>query len=290
MKNNDTAALPNLHYLLKLSWLEIKNLDKKRTVVMLPVSPIEEHGPHLPVGTDVFGANDIARGAAEYLCSHSGSVEVVIAPAIPLGCAPITADFPGTLSISGRTFSKLLVEICEGLVSSGFQYIVIVNHHLDSIHLKAIVEAIEKVEQKHDVKIVESAGRILYSGIRLNEVEEGKRLGLNMKTEIHGDIRETSYILHSYPELMKQDYEKLKAVRVDVRQGLEEGKKTFKEMGAVDGYIGSPAYANKELGRIHIDEQAKLVAEMAAALLHGGELPEMSPSVTAYLKNRVNLT
>ena len=280
---------PNVHRLLQLSWVEIEELDKNRAVVFLPVSPIEEHGPHLPVGTDVFGAEDIATEAAFQLSNSCPGAQSVLAPVIPLGCAPITADFPGTFSLSGATFKKLISELCESIVKSGFRYIIIVNHHLDSIHLKAILEAIDEVEKKTDVRIVETAGRTLYSGIYLHELEECKKLGLDIKTEVHADVRETSYILYKDKTLLKQDLSAVKPVLIDIKQGLKDGIKTFRAMGAAAGYIGSPAHANAELGRIHLEEQGALIAEMATALFTGGSLPEMNPAITRYLQDRVEL-
>lgn len=198
--------LPNFHRLLEMSWVELDELDKEKSIVILPISPIEEHGPHLPIGTDILGASDIANASARYFCRDYNELHAVLAPVLPLGCAPITADFPGTISLTGSTFNLLLVEVFESLVQNGFKYIIVANHHLDAIHLKAILDAIETVEERHDVRIIETAGRLLYSGIPLQEVEEGQKLGLNMKTEVHGDVRETSYILHRHPGLLKKNY------------------------------------------------------------------------------------
>lgn len=165
--------LHNFHQLLELTWVELEALDKNNSIVLVPLSPIEEHGPHLPLGTDIFGARDIAKTAAGYICEENPSLQAVLAPAIPLGCSAITEDFPGTISLRGKTLFHLLVDFCSGLAKSGFKYIIIVNHHLDSVHLKAILEAIETVSKEFEVKIIETVGRILYSGTTLNETIEG---------------------------------------------------------------------------------------------------------------------
>ena len=36
----------------EMSWLEVENLNKEKTIIFLPIGPVEEHGPHLPLGTD----------------------------------------------------------------------------------------------------------------------------------------------------------------------------------------------------------------------------------------------
>jgi creatinine amidohydrolase len=279
----------NLHRLLDLSWVELEDLDKNRSIVLVPLSPIEEHGPHLPLGTDIFGAQDIAETAAGYLCEENPLLQVVLSPTIPLGCSAITADFPGTISLRGKTLFHLLVDFCTGLAKSGFKYIVITNHHLDSVHLKAILEAIDTVTEEFQIKIIETAGRILYSGIAIDEVIKGQQLGLSMKTEVHADVRETSYIKYRYPHLLKEMPTPLPPVLINVREGIRNGLKTFKAMGAEQGYIGSPALASEKLGKIHLEEQARITAEMAIKLITGQALPEIAPSIIDFLKTRVRL-
>ena len=276
-------------HLLDLSWPEVEELDKQRSCVLLPLSPIEEHGPHLPLGTDIFGARDIAELAAKKCIQANSSMQVVHAPVIPLGCADITSDFPGTISLRGKTLYNLLVDFCSGLARSGFKYIVIVNHHLDSVHLKAILAAIDTIEKRYSTRILETAGRILYSGMKLEEIEQGEKLGLPMKTEVHADIRETSYIVYKYPHLVKKLPEDLPDVRIDVGAGLAGGHKTFKDMGADQGYIGSPSLASAKIGKIHLEEQATITANMILSLLANQPLPEIADRVLHYLQKRVEL-
>jgi len=258
-------------------------------VVLLPLSPIEEHGPHLPIGTDIIAAEDIAKEAAQHLLQENSALHVVVSPTIPLGCAPITADFPGTISLKGTTLFHLLVDYCSGLAQSGFKFIVIVNHHLDSVHLKAILEAIDEVMANFNIKITETAGHIFYSGIPVEEVAFGRELGLEMKCEVHADVRETSYIKYRYPELLKQDPTDLKPLLRNVGQELRKGYTTFKEMGAKQGYIGSPALASEEYGKIHLEEQARLTAEIAINLAEGKAALEINPVIMHYLKTKVHL-
>lgn len=272
-----------------MSWVELEALDKDHSFVLVPLSPIEEHGPHLPLGTDIFGTDDIAQLAAEAVHQKNSTLQAILAPSIPLGCSSITADFPGTISLRGQTLYNLLVDFCSGLAESGFQYIAIVNHHLDPVHLKAILEAIEIVENRFGVKIIETAGRIAYSGKVMGEVTHGEELGVPMKTEIHADIRETSYIKYRYPHLIKQNPEELPAVRIDVKEGLKNGHTTFREMGASQGYIGTPALASEALGKIHLEEQAENTADMIIQLVGGHPLPEMSPGILNYLKHKIKL-
>ena len=281
-------SLP-IHKLTEMSWVELAALDKDYAFVLLPLSPVEEHGPHLPLGTDIFGAHEIAQLAADNVRAKDSTLQAIMAPDLPLGCSSITADFPGTISLRGTTLYNLLVDFCSGLAESGFKYIIIVNHHLDPVHLKAILEAIETVGDRFGVNIIETAGRIIYSGMVLQEVTHGEQLGLSMKMEIHADIRETSFIQYSYPHLIKQNPQELPAVHIDVGEGIKRGLTTFKAMGAAQGYIGTPSFASAALGKIHLEEQAQVIADMITNLISGRPLPEMSPGMLKYLKNKVKL-
>lgn len=280
----------NIHRLSEMSWVEVAELDKERTVVFVPLSPIEAHGPHLPLGTDIFAAEDIAVKAAQYLCADNAlQIHSVLTPAISLGCSGITADFPGTISLRGSTLYHLVIDICTALAASGFRYIVIANHHLDPVHLKAILEAVEHVAGRCDIRIIETAGLIAYSGMESEEIRQGQALGLTMGTEVHADVRETAYIKYRYPELIKDDPDELPAVLIDVKDGLRKGCRTFKEMGAVQGYIGSPAMATAAYGKLHFEEQARITADMALRLLSGEPLPEMNPRMKHFLETRIKL-
>lgn len=273
-----------------MSWVEVAELDKAGTIVFLPLSPIEEHGPHLPLGTDIFAARDIAEKAAQYICDAGNPrLHVVLAPAVPLGCSAITADFPGTLSLKGSTLYHLVVDFCTALAASGFKYIVIANHHLDPVHLKAILAAIANVSAQYDVRIIETAGRIYYSGVETEEIRQGQAMGLQMQTEVHADVRETAYIAYRYPHLIKHKIDEMPAVLIDVKEGFKKGWKTFKEMGAVQGYIGSPAMASASYGQLHLEEHARMTADMALRLISGEPLPEMDPRMKEFLKTRIRL-
>lgn len=275
--------------LLEMTWVEVGELDQDHTVIFVPLSPVEEHGPHLPLGTDIYAAQDIAERAARLVCEENRELTTVIAPPIPLGCSDITADFPGTLSLRGATLYHLVCDFCTALAKSGFKNIVIANHHLDPVHLKAILKAIEEVSSLYAVQIVENIGRIVYSGMQTEATRRGRAMGLDMQTEVHADVRETAFIMHRYPHLVKTDPGGLAPTLIDVREGLKRGCTTFKEMGASQGYIGTPGMADSGYGRLHLEENARLTADLAVKLVNGTELPEIDPRMKKFLETRVSL-
>jgi creatinine amidohydrolase len=93
---------------------------------VIPFGSVEQHGPHLPNGTDTIAAEIIALDVAERL----GALYV---PFGPYGVTPIHAGNPGTISLRRSTFEALLTDICTELVDMGVQRFVFVNWHEGNI-------------------------------------------------------------------------------------------------------------------------------------------------------------
>jgi creatinine amidohydrolase len=279
-----------IHRLEAMTWIEMDHLDRQNTVVWIPISPIEEHGPHLPLGTDLFGARDMAEMAADLLVEADARLNAVLAPAIPLGGCRITADFPGTISVRGTTLARVVTDICSSLAAHGFRYMVIANHHLDPVHMKAILEAIDDLSKRHpDVRIIEVFSRLVYAGAETEAKQQGRQMGLDMDREVHADVRETAYIRYRYPELYKPQSAPLPPVLIDVEAGIRKGLQTFKQMGAKLGYLGTPEAATEELGRLHLEENARLAADLAVKLVRDEELPQIPPKLKTFFDKHVQL-
>lgn len=98
----------------------------KEGLVVWPVGSTEQHGPHLPVGTDAMGAEWIATAAAERV---AGRMPVVIAPTLWLGSSHHHLPFGGTMSLETDTYLRVLGEGAAALAESGFVRIFILNGH-----------------------------------------------------------------------------------------------------------------------------------------------------------------
>ena len=279
----------SIHKLVEMTWVEVEQLDKQTSVVILPLSPVEEHGPHLPLGTDLFGAADMAEWAARRIEDQELGYHIVLAPAIPLGCTAVTADFPGTISLRGQTLYHVVQDVCTALTEAGFIYLAITNHHLDSVHMKAILSAAEQVASRTGAHILETASCLHYTGLKTEEDETGTKMGLDMEKEIHAEVRETSYISYRYPHLVKGDVSKMDSVFINVREEAKKGRRSFKEMGARQGYIGSPQHATEAFGRLHLEDGSRLIADLILKLLQGKPLPEIHPAIRKFLEKHVML-
>jgi creatinine amidohydrolase len=117
-----------------ITMVEFEEQVAKRKTVLLPVGSVEEHGSHLPLGTDAIHALEICRRAAE----RAG---VLMAPAVYYGVCRSTSQHPGTITITGDTLRALIKDIGLGLYSQGLRNFIILSGHAGGTHTAALVEA-----------------------------------------------------------------------------------------------------------------------------------------------------
>jgi len=125
LKKNDAKIHSKMIKLDELNWKQIEGLDKDKTILFLPISPLEEHGPHLPVGTDIFTAKDTSIEAIKILNKKKPDLTCVLIPAVPLGFCKFNADFPGSISVSSKVVRDIIYGIASSLAKHRFKFMVI---------------------------------------------------------------------------------------------------------------------------------------------------------------------
>jgi creatinine amidohydrolase len=114
---------------------------QKNTTVILPIGAVEEHGPHLPLGTDAFHAIEVARRVGELR-------PVLVAPPVFYGLCRSTREHPGTVSISGDTLRALVFDLGREFHRRGMKHLLFLSGHAGGTHMAAIVEAGERLMEK----------------------------------------------------------------------------------------------------------------------------------------------
>jgi len=273
MKDNNTI----IHF-EELNWKQIEDLDRKKTVFFQPISLLEEHGPHLPVGMDYLTSRDLAVEAIKILNKKNKDLTCILLPPLPIGHCRANSDFPGTITTDGKVIKKIIYSIASSLGQYGFKYLIILSWHLDFTHLKAIHQGINKAMRKYDIKIYEPTGPHFWNSKVDVWDEELKKKGYNIdfdpEKQMHAGHRETSIMKYQYPYLVDKIHTKLPTVYVDLSSPKCHGK-YFKEMGIKDGYVGSPSKANEEYGKLHFQDMANLYANLTMDLIEGKKLPEL---------------
>jgi len=265
----------------ELNWKQIEGLNKNKTIFFIPISPLEEHGPHLPVGTDFITARDAARESIKILTKKNPEFTYVLFPTIPLGYSKIASCFPGTVSSHVKTIKNIINDVCTSLAKFGFKYYIICTIHMDLGHLKGIYAGMNKAMRTYNIKISEPWGPYFYN----KEVEKREpKMDFDTKKEIHAGFRETSLMKYQYPYLVDQSYKKLQNIYKKL-YSPRYLRKTFKDIGIEDGYIGSPARADSNYGRWYFQETVNTFVQAALDLIEGKNLPKLPKQAVVIMKS-----
>ena len=264
----------------ELNWKQIDNLDRDKTIIFLPISPLEEHGPHLPVGTDYLTTRDAVIEAIKTLNERRPDLNFVLFPIIPLGPCKANVDFPGSISVSGKVIRDIIYSIGSSLAINDFKYLVICSYHMAIGHLRGIYTAMSKLETKYKMKTTEPWGPIFYS----DEISKREpKLGFDTQKELHAGFRETSLMKYQYPYLVDESYKNLQSIYRDMDSPRVIGK-SFKKLGLKDGYIGSPSRADADYGRWFFKETVDAYVKGAIDLYEGKKQKDFPAKIKIALK------
>ena len=149
-----------IHELEELTWPQIDALDRARTLVILPIGMVEQHGPHLPVGADTLDVVYEANAVAQEVSRASPGWNVVMMPPIPYGHsgANVLGDqpiHPGTYALRQSTFRSLLADIGAQLAQNGFEWIFVLNGHGAPSHGLASIDACDFVSERFGVTMLD---------------------------------------------------------------------------------------------------------------------------------------
>jgi creatinine amidohydrolase len=176
----------------ELTFADLEAADMARVIAVLPVAAIEQHGPHLPLGTDTF----IMEGYLERVQARMPrEMAVVFLPVQACGCSVEHTDFAGTLSLPAQTALQAWSSLAEAVIRAGCRKLVIVNSHGGNSSLIDILA--HELRAKHGVlAVMASWQRFGYPDDLFSEAE---RLH-----GIHGGEIETSLMLTFRPDLVRQ--------------------------------------------------------------------------------------
>ncbi|MEQ8968329.1 MAG: creatininase family protein [Azospirillaceae bacterium] len=166
---------------------DIDALDRDRTVVVLPCGSVEQHGRHMPLGTDTVLAAAVARGAAARL---AGRVPVVLLPPPWYGFSSHHMGFPGTVTLRSETYMALVKDIARSVLAHGFRRLALVNGHGGNVSILDVIGA-DLGHEWHGRARVASVTYFALVADRAGEFRESAPGGMG-----HAGEFETSLMLH----------------------------------------------------------------------------------------------
>jgi len=222
-------------------------------VVIQPLGSTEQHGPHLPLQTDILSAYEIAQAVAE----RTGCL---VAPPLPYGYSETWQTFPGTISFKPQTFMNCISDIADCFVRGGFKKIFFLNGHNGNLApLQTMMfQLLERYGREGEVFI--GAGSYF-----MIAQEACAAIGDSFSDGTHANEFETSMMMQMRPDLVHVDrlgdwvYEP--ELILSFREGMTTALK-LPDSSRHIGVFGDPRRATPDKGRRYFEACVGRVAEV----------------------------
>ncbi|MFB6297569.1 MAG: creatininase family protein [Salinirussus sp.] len=236
-------------YLADNAWPDLGSYFAEESLALVPVGSTEQHGPHLPEGTDHIIAEAFARAAAErtgYLCT----------PTINVGVSPHHRQFHGTMWVDAPVFRDYVESVTRNLAYHGIDRVIYVNAHGGNVeHLREVGRRLHEDELIYAIEWM------------WNDSIEELVDDLFEQNGPHGGPKETALVQHLAGELVHEN--RLEEARdgglVDWQNEDEvrvNGARTFYDAAdnTGNGVLGDQTDATAEKGeRMFEEATAQLV-------------------------------
>jgi creatinine amidohydrolase len=232
-------------HLDRLTWAEVKaEIKNGRDTVIVPFGSTEQHGRHMPLGTDAVLGDEFGWALADRL-------DAFLAPTVRFGCSEHHLSFPGTISVSAETFQRVVIDVVASLSRHGFRRIVLLPTH--GGNFKPLAEAFAELKPVKNVKVVAFTD---FEGLVKAAFESSGLSGIEpARSGAHSGEWETSLMLALRPAQVKMDH----AAEGFVGELSEIMSKVFDGIQNLDenGVLGDPRPATAEAGEKYFEEMVE---------------------------------
>ncbi len=251
-------------YLADETWPELGSYFESESLAFVPLGSTEQHGPHLPEGTDHLIAEALAREAADrsgYLCT----------PTITIGVSPHHRQFHGTMWVDAPAFRDYVESLTRNLTYHGIDRVIYVNAHGGNVeHLREVGRRLRDAEEMYAIEW-------MWNESIPDLVEE-----LFDVPGPHGGPKETAMIQHIAPKLVRED--RLADARDgglvdwDRETGRTHGARTFYDAidNTANGVLGDQTDATAEKGEQLFEAASEQLVKLADWLA-SQEFAELMP-------------
>lgn len=182
------------NYLPHMTTVEVQNLLKRSDMVIIPVGALEQHGPHLPIGTDFLNGLERAK-----LIGITG--DILVAPILFPGQSPYHMGFKGTITLPSTLIQEVYLEATKSLIQHGFKKFLILNAHGGNAAItRFIVDRINQETAGIAVDLVSAVGPLIERNTNVSGPGE-----TDLQLDRHAGTPETSNSMYLIPELVNLD-------------------------------------------------------------------------------------
>jgi len=180
----------------EMTWQEVEKSIEQQQVLIIPIGSIEQHGPHLPLTTDLNSVLGISKLVAQ-------EIEVVVAPPLYYTYTRASDAYPGTVSIEASTLITLIRDIVADFIRQGFHKILLLSGHYENLpFLQAGVEVGMRDGRPSNAKVVIAPWWELIPEEVVKQIYPGEWDGW---AGTHASLVETSLAMTLKPELVRTD-------------------------------------------------------------------------------------
>lgn len=251
------ATNPFAGTIAEMTWEEVDAAAGRGAIVLWAVGVIEQHGPHLPAGTDVYIPMSTLRGAQRQLAAQG--VEALVLPPFYWGVNHVSSSFPASYGLSPELMQATISELLTSVARDGFAHIFCLSGHGDALHNISLHRGIHRARQSastsrfHHLLDRALAERIgLEDGdpaaVLLPELEDAPRL-TTRSADVHAGEWESSLMFVGTQNMVREGYEDLPDTDLGAAD-LAEWRRGGDHARTVTpaGYLGDPASATAARG------------------------------------------
>ena len=229
-------------HLDRLTWADVKlEIENGRDTVLVPFGSTEQHGRHMPLGTDAVLGDEFGWALAVRL-------DAFLAPTVRFGCSDHHLSFPGTISLSDDTFHGIVTDVVASLSHHGFRRILLMPTH--GGNFKPLADAVAQLKTIDKVKVIAFTD---LEGLVQAAFKSSSAFGVNpAQSGAHAGEWEASLMLALRPDQVKMD----RAAQGFVGELSEIMAKVFDGIENLDanGVLGDPRPATAAAGERYFEE------------------------------------
>ena len=261
-----------------MTYRQYEDAVKSGAIAIWALGVIEEHGPHLPLGTDVYVPTKAIELARTEL--RAANIQSVVVPAFYWGVNQVTGAFPGSINVRPEVIGELMLDVFRSLKKDGLTKVFCISGHNDVAHNRALYEGVRRGRADPavaglEIRFVTDSFMVQRLALEKSDpalavIGDGPAPPPSPYFDVHAGTGETSMLWAAAPNLVATDLlPTLKPNLIDAvalaqwRKGGEHARRI-----TPDGYTGDPSKASAELGTRLLANRAKALAQ---AILSAGK-------------------